>query len=81
MSGYHKRSIVKGKYGDISKVQEEVEEFMDAQEQGIKLMCMLELSDIYGALEAVTMSYGLTMTDLKKMSDANVIAFQTGRRK
>ena len=64
--GYHKRTIFKGFYGDISKVSEEVDEYCDAREQGIKIMEILELSDIYGALEAVTELYQLTMEDLKK---------------
>jgi hypothetical protein len=74
--GYHKKEITKGVYGEFSKVQEEVEEYLDAKEQGIILMEMQELSDIYGALE----SYSLTMEDLKKMSDATYRAFKTGKR-
>lgn len=79
--GYHKRQIKRGELGKISKVQEEIEEFLDAKEQGIKIMETLELSDIYGALESVAESYGLTMEDLKLMSDRTKESFKSGERK
>ena len=40
----------------------------------------LELADIYGALEAVALSYGLKMKDLKKMSKLTKRAFESGHR-
>jgi hypothetical protein len=81
MSGYHKKKIAKGELGYITKVQEEVDEYMDAAEQDIKIMEMLELADIYGALEEVAKKqYNLTMDDLKKMSDVTKKAFQSGER-
>lgn len=79
--GYHKRKIVRGTLGEISKVQEEVDEFIDAKEQGIIIMEMLELSDIFGALEALAHTYDLSIDDLKKMSDATKEAFEDGTRK
>lgn len=79
--GYHKNNIPKGTLGEISKVQEEVFEFVDAKKQGIKIMEMLELSDIYGALEALAETYGLTMEDLKKMSERTKDSFKTGERR
>jgi len=78
--GYHRREITKGIYGDISKVQEEVDEYSDAKEQGILLMELQELSDIYGALEELSKTYNITMEDLKKMSDATKRAFKIGKR-
>lgn len=81
MSGYHKNHITRGLYGDISKVSEEVEEYLDAKMQGIRIMEMLELSDIYGALEAVAVGYNLTMGDLKAMSDRTKSSFNSGERK
>lgn len=77
--GYHVRSIRQGKYGDITKVIEECEEYRDASEQGVKLM-MLELADVYGALEAVAANMNLTMEDLRKMSDVTKRAFAVGHR-
>lgn len=79
--GYHKNQIIKGTLGKISKVEEEIEEFKDAEEQENKILCVVELSDIYGALELVASTYGLTMDDLKKMSDCTKSAFQDGTRK
>ncbi|MCK9447224.1 hypothetical protein M0Q50_10275 [bacterium] len=79
-NGYHNRKITKGTYGEISKLQEELEEYLDAQEQGIIIMELLELSDIYGALEAVLIKYNISMEDLKKMSDVTKRAFKNGKR-
>jgi len=79
--GYHKTKIEKGELGFISKVQEEIDEFKDAIEQDNKIMAMLELSDIYGALEELAIKYKLSMTDLKTMSDATKSAFKDGSRK
>lgn len=78
---YHIADIKKGKLGKISKVIEEVEEYKDAKKQKCELMAKLELSDIYGALEAVAESHGLTMKDLKIMSDITKRAFRSGHRK
>ena len=41
---------------------------------------MMELSDIYGALEAIAEKYQLTMDDLKKMSDSTKRAFKMEQR-
>jgi phosphoribosyl-ATP pyrophosphohydrolase len=78
--GYHRDIIPKGTYGEIDKVQEETFEFVDAKRQGVKIMEMLELSDIYGALEAVASNYNLTMKDLRMMSDRTKEAFKEGKR-
>ena len=79
--GYHLHSIPKGKLGDISKLKEEVEEFEDALVQDCKLMAMVELSDIYGALEALAETYNLTIQDLAIFSDITKRAFINGVRK
>ena len=50
---FHKREIHKGKYGEISKILEEVEEAIDSEEQGLRLMTLIELSDILGAVDGV----------------------------
>lgn len=79
--GYHLREIkTKGVYGDVSKVYEELEEFEESLEQGCKIMALLELSDAYGALEAVAVKMGFNMEDLRKMSCATKRAFQDGTR-
>ncbi len=80
MSGYHLKKIKKGELGKISKVQEEVLEYMDAKKQKCEIMQELELADIYGALEALAESHGLKMKDLKKMSHITKRAFKSGCR-
>lgn len=49
--GYHLRKIEKGELGKFSKVVEEFEEFLDALEQHNYIMALVELSDMYGAIE------------------------------
>ena len=78
--GYHKKPIPKGEYGDISKVKEEVEEYIDATEQGVIIMQLTELADIYGALEAVARNHNLLMEDLRRMNELTKEAFEEGRR-
>lgn len=51
--GFHKREIKKSVYGELSKIQEELEEAFDAEEQGQDLMLLIELSDMVGAIEWV----------------------------
>lgn len=79
--GYHKKQINKGVLGLPSKIQEELDELVDAVEQNNKILAMCECADIYGALEAVAKSLNINMEDLKKMSDATKSAFIEGSRK
>lgn len=79
--GYHLRKIETiGIYGQISKIKEEVEELEEAVEQDNKILALCELSDIYGALEAVAEKFNVTMLDIAKMSDATKRAFRDGSR-
>lgn len=80
-NGYHKRKIAKGKLGEISKVKEECEEYEDSIEQGITIMAISELADIFGALKALAEKHKLSMWDLEMMNAATERAFQSGRRK
>jgi hypothetical protein len=50
MAGYHVDNIQRGEYGEISKIVEEVAELKDAAKQGIKVMVLVELADIVGAI-------------------------------
>jgi phosphoribosyl-ATP pyrophosphohydrolase len=82
--GYHLTDIPKGEYGQLSKVIEEALELKDAMEQGQKIMCLVELSDILGAIEGYLENhYGdmVTVTDLFNMAAATKRAFETGQRK
>ena len=80
--GYHTKTIQKGVYGEASKIREEFEEFLDAQQQGCAVMCLLELSDLLGAirgwLEANHPS--ITLADLVHMTNITHRAFKNGHR-
>lgn len=79
--GYHKREIRKGTYGTISKIYEEVEELADAHEQRGKILELVELADLYGAIEGyVERKFGMSMADIKQMSDMTKSAFIEGKR-
>lgn len=78
--GYHAAIIEKGVLGESSKIQEELDELVDAEAQGNKILAMCELADLYGALEARAAQYGLAMQDLKTMARATAAAFQDGSR-
>ena len=79
--GYHTRQIDKGVYGQVSKIREELEELEDSEQQGVAIMSMCELSDLYGAIRAIARGrYGLSMDDLRKMADRTEEAFLDGTR-
>lgn len=80
--GYHKKKIVRGVYGYFSKVEEEWEELLDARDQDAKILELCEIADLYGAISAyIEKRYGLTMEDIKQMSDLTSSAFEDGERK
>lgn len=81
--GYHLKKIKKGKLGESSKIKEEVEELIDSENQECKIMVLVELSDIFGAIELyLQMNFpGVTMKDLEKMSKITQRAFKSGARK
>jgi hypothetical protein len=80
--GYHITPITKGKLGEISKIKEEVDELMDAELQGCRVMVLLELSDILGAIDLYLENnkYGITLEDLHTMSRITKRAFTNGHR-
>lgn len=80
--GYHIKFIQKGKNGEISKIQEELDELKDAREQDCKLMELIELSDLIGAVELYLENRhpGTTLDDLIKMKNVTKRAFLSGRR-
>ena len=78
--GYHLNEITKGVLGEISKIQEEVNELLDAEQQNSVIMIGCELSDLYGAVEAYAQKYNLTMNDLSIMSNITKRAFEVGER-
>lgn len=78
---YHKKEIVKGVLGQFSKIREEFLEAEDSFEQNNKIMLLLELSDLLGAIEAFYEINGMTLEDGLIMMNATKNAFQTGYRK
>lgn len=78
MAGYHITEIPKGTHGLFDKILEEAMEFVDANKQNCKIMELVELSDLYGAIEAYLQINHptVTMDDLKIMSDITKRAFK-----
>jgi phosphoribosyl-ATP pyrophosphohydrolase len=79
--GYHLTKIEKGIVGTISKIEEELNELKDAESQKSKIMIMVELSDLYGAIEEYCNTQGVSIEDLKTFSDITKRAFKNGSRK
>lgn len=82
--GYHVADIPRGEYGEISKILEEAAELKDAMEQGNKVMVIIELSDLIGAIDGyMEKHYGnkLTIDNLLTMAEATKRAFKYGHRK
>ncbi|QPI18273.1 hypothetical protein POP15_225 [Pectobacterium phage POP15] len=82
LPGYHIADIKKRRFGSFGKIQEEVEECLDAHQQGSHIMMLVELSDLYGAMEGfLAENYpGFTMSDLAKFSSITGRAFRNGYR-
>lgn len=80
--GYHEAKIERGFFGDSSKIREEVEELIDAERQGVRLMQLQELSDIIGAVQGYLVKNhpGTTLRDLIKMAQVTNRAFEVGER-
>jgi hypothetical protein len=78
--GYHKTKISKGVLGKSGKIQEELDELRDAEDQGVKILIHCELADLYGALRECAATYGLSMDDLEDMIDLTKNAFEQGHR-
>jgi len=81
--GYHVSDITKGELGELSKIQEEISEAIDADEQGCSVMILSELSDVIGAIEMYLEKHhsSISIQDLIKMNAITKRAFETGRRK
>ena len=80
--GYHITTIPSGVFGEASKISEEVAELIDAETQGCRIMMIVELSDMVGAIEAYleTQKLGVTMQDLQRMAHITKRAFKNGHR-
>lgn len=81
MAGYHVREIKRVVFGEVSKITEEHEEFLESLEQKNPIMALVELSDLIGAIEGyVGKHHKLTLEDLLAMKDATKRAFTNGSR-
>lgn len=82
MAGYHITEIKKGINGESSKLLEEVMELIDAEQQECRIMALVELSDLVGAIELYLEKHhpDMTIEDLKKMASITRRAFETGGR-
>jgi hypothetical protein len=80
--GYHLVTIPRGELGEISKIQEELDELRDAMAQGSRVMAAVELSDMVGAIRSFMERHlpGLTIQDLLTFSDITKRAFVNGQR-
>lgn len=81
MAGYHLRDIAKGTLGDVSKIKEEYEEFLESLEQKNPIMALVELSDMIGAIEAYAEKHHkITLKDIITLKEATQRAFKSGSR-
>lgn len=79
--GYHNTIIPKYDVGDFGKILEETSELTDAVLSNNKIMTLVELSDLYGAIEHyVIKNFGMSMNDVKIMNNTTQRAFINGRR-
>lgn len=80
--GYHLSHIPKGQIGESSKLLEEILELQDAEKQGCRIMALVELSDLYGAMVLYLEKYysDISMEDLRKMSEITQRVFINGHR-
>ena len=81
--GYHVTTITKGVLGESSKILEEVEELIDAEQQHAKVMTIIELADLVGAIESYLQKHipDIKLEDLIKMASITKRAFINGHRK
>jgi len=80
--GYHKTEIEKGVYGHFSKIKEEFQELQDAIDQKDKILTLVELSDLIGAIEGfVEFELKLSLNDLVKFKELTKQSFISGHRK
>ena len=80
--GYHLEPIAKGVLGEISKIEEELAELKDAVKQNSKVMALVELSDLVGAIQLYLGKHhpDTSLEDLLIMSAITSRAFKNGAR-
>ena len=79
--GYHKTHIPKGTLGQFSKIEEEFLELKDGIEQGDKILQLVELTDLIGAIDSYSFyQFGFSLEDLIKFTRKTQSAFKDGSR-
>lgn len=80
--GYHLAYIPKGELGEVSKIVEELAELKDAVAQDCRVMQLVEMSDMMGAMQAFLDRHhdGYHLEDLWKMQHITERAFRNGHR-
>lgn len=79
--GYHTKQIKKGVIGEFSKVEEEWQEVLDARKQDSKVMELVELSDMIGAIDLYLKNkFNMSVLDLTSFSEITQRAFKSGHR-
>ncbi len=80
--GYHKATIPKGVLGETSKIREELAELEDAHERGVRVLCLCEVADLVGSIEAYLERHfpGFSLEDALMMSNLTRQAFREGAR-
>lgn len=82
LPGYHLSEIPRGEFGEPSKIIEEAMELADAHSQGARIMALVELSDLVGAVEGYLRRHhpGSSLDDLITMAAITGRAFKNGHR-
>jgi hypothetical protein len=80
--GYHLAMIEKGVLGESSKIMEELLELQDAEKQECKIMGLVELADLIGAVKHYLERHhpSIDLYDLETMAIITKRAFDNGRR-
>lgn len=80
--GYHLKPFDRGVFGEASKIEEEMFEFLDALKQKNPVMALVELSDQVGAIRGWLANHhpSVSLEDLITMNDATTRAFLNGHR-
>ena len=80
--GYHLARIPKGELGELSKLREELLELEDAIKQNSKIMALIELADLLGAIEWYLEKHhpGVALKDLQCFSLITRRAFENDHR-
>lgn len=82
LPGYHLSEIPRGEFGEPSKIIEEAMELADAHSQGARIMALVELSDLVGAVEGYLRRHhpSYSIPDLLAMAAITSRVFENGHR-